>query len=232
MKTIKLITVILLVQLMILSSCSKDISTKPNIDNQLSDQARNDVGAVVAGRVTTPGIVYVPLNISLVGNTKAYSYVWTKSVDLDQDSAMDFSFNLGIAWSRGADFYQFTTSINALQTGGGTLSVWAPTALSGMPSAWVSNAMAIGTTVDSSKTTYANPSLPSTYAYSFYFGARRGGTIIGKGDKYVGIRFVSGGQTYYGWVRINIPANSRTFNILDAAFQNIPGAPIAIGAKQ
>lgn len=204
-------------------SCSKD---------DLSSVSVNETANTTNARVSLPGVVYVPLNIVLTGTTNAYNYTWSQSADLDQDTVNDFTFKLSIARPLTGDFYQFTTSITAIQTGGGTISDWAPTALSGMPYNWLSRPLAAGTSINSTLITYAATSLPSTYLYSLYFGPRRGGAIIGKGDKLVGMRFVSGGKTYYGWFRVNVTANGRVFTIKDAAFQNVPDAPIAAGAQQ
>lgn len=211
--------------LIMTASCSKDNLSSSSVSAGNETSRKN-------ARVSLPGIVYVPLNIVLTGTTNAYNYTWSQSADLDQDSVNDFTFKLSNGRPLSGDFYQFTTSIVAIQTGGGTISDWGPTALSGMPYNWLSRPLAVGTIINSGLVTYAPTSLPSTYLYSLYFGPRRGGTIIGKGDKLVGMRFVSGGKTYYGWFRINVSANGRVFTIKDAAFQNVPDAPIAAGAQQ
>lgn len=218
MKTITPLLVILLLAF----GCTKEETPQPNVP------AKN----LNAARVSTPGVVYLPLNIILKGNTKAYSGTWSQAVDLDSDTTIDFTFSLSLARSAGNDFYQFTSQISANQPGGGVISTYMPTALSGMPYAWVSNPIAASVAIGPASQTFASPSLPATYAYSFYFGARRGGTIIGKGDKWVGMRFVSKGLTYYGWLKINIASNSQTFTIKEAAFMNLPETPILAGQLQ
>jgi hypothetical protein len=51
----------------------------------------------------------------------------------------------------------------------------------------------------------------------------------GGGDKYFGMRFQSGGQTYYGWARVSIPADGSSFTIKDFAYESTPGASITCG---
>lgn len=203
--------------------CSKEEVPKPT---------NTEKSYFLPARIATPGVVYLPLNITLKGNNKAYSGLWTQSVDLDSDTDNDFTFSLSLARNAGNDFYQFTAQIQALQSGGGVVSSYIPTALSGMPYAWVSTPLSNGTVIGPLSATYASPSLPSTYAYSFYFGARRGGTIIGKGDKIVGMRFLSKGNTYYGWIKMNISSNSQNYIIREAAFMNSPNVAITAGQIQ
>lgn len=201
-------------------SCSREPVIQPTEQNQMPK---------TAARIATHGIVYLPLNLTIKGNNKVYSGLWSQSVDLDADSLNDFTFSLSLYRSAGNDFYQFTTQIIATQAGGGVVSNYSPTALSGMPYSWISIPQVAGTPIGPTSTTFSCPSLPSTYVYSFYFGARRGGMIIGKGDKLVGMRFVSKGNTYFGWIKVNISSNSQTFIIREAAFMNVPDTPIAAG---
>ena len=219
------LSLITVASVLIFTSCKKEVA-----DPLISSQDQIVVSKTSNGRVTTPGIVYVPINITLTANVNAYSGTWSGSVDMDQDSATDFTFTTGIAHSRGNDFYQIATSISATATGGGLLSTWGPTVLSGAPSAWVSYPVNAGTVIGSVNTTYANPASPSTYLYSYYFGPRKDGLIIGKGNKLVGMRFVSGGNTYYGWFTVNVSANGRVFKIIVGAFNNLPNTSIIAGA--
>lgn len=186
--------------------------------------------APAPSRVETPGVVYLPLNIILKGTTKnIYQYTWSKQVDLDSDTLNDLNFSLSIGKDRYGNFYYIGTSISCIQQGGGVISDFLPSAFPSNPSVWQARTVPAGAVISGSLQTFANPAYVSTYTYSYYFGARRGGTIIGKGDKHVGFRFVSKGQTYYGWIKVNVSANSQTFTIREAAFMNIPDLPISAG---
>jgi hypothetical protein len=55
------------------------------------------------------------------------------------------------------------------------------------------------------------------------------GVFAGKGDKYVGLKLVTGGNTYYGWVRVNVNANCDTLIVKDYAYNSTAGALITAG---
>lgn len=230
MKSVKNTALAIIAGVIALTSCKKDGINTTGSTTDMPEQMKNAVN--IAGRVTQPGVVYVPLNITIQANTNVYAYTWVRQVDLDQDSLPDFDLKTSLAWSAGADFYQVITQINALQPGGGTVSDWSVSALSGMPYVWSSRPLPLNTVIGTALTTYANPSDPSTYAYSRYFGGRNGGLILGKGDKYVGMKFVSAGQTYFGWFRVNITNGGKKFVIKDAAFNNTAGSAIMAGQMQ
>lgn len=184
-------------------------------------------------RVNTQGIVYLPLNIVLTGNPKkVFQNTWSQNLDLDQDTLNDLQFSLWIANDRYGNFYNIGTSVSTLQPGGGILADFYPAAFSGMANVWNARPLAAGTLIGPNSTGFENPVWTSTYSYSYYFGARRGGQIIGKGDKWIGFRFVSKSNTYFGWLKVNVSSNSQTFTIKGAAFMNQPDAPIAAGAIQ
>lgn len=204
----------------VLGSCSKE-EVAP------IKQGNNNTSS----RLTSQGVIYVPINKTLTGNPKKiFQNTWTENVDLDQDTVDDLSFSLWIANDRYGNFYNIGTSIATLQDGGGVISDFYPSAFSGMSSVWNARPLAAGTLIGPSSVGFQNPSWISTYSYSYYFGAKRGGQIIGKGDKLIGFRFVSKGNPYFGWVKVNVSSNSQTFTIKEAAFRNDVNLPIAAGA--
>ena len=50
-------------------------------------------------------------------------------------------------------------------------------------------------------------------------------------DGYVGLQLIHAGQTYYGWVRmdVNVTAGSASMTIKDYAYNSIPNQPILAG---
>ncbi len=56
------------------------------------------------------------------------------------------------------------------------------------------------------------------------------GAWVGIADGYQGIRFVEGGNTYYGWVRMTFPADSAVGILHDWAYETQPGVGIMAGA--
>jgi len=51
-------------------------------------------------------------------------------------------------------------------------------------------------------------------------------------DAYIGLSFPAGGNTYYGWVRVDVNNAAGTFVIKDWAYENVPDAGILAGAGQ
>lgn len=187
----------------------------------------------VPARIQTAGIVYVPLNLVLTGNPKkVFQNTWTQAIDLDQDTVQDLSFSLWISNDRYGNFYNIGTSVSTLQPGGGIASDAYASAFSGMASVNNARVFAPGAAIGPAVLGFNSPVWTSTYSYSYYFGARRGGTIIGKGDKLIGFKMISKGNTYYGWIKVNISSNSQTFTVKEAAFMNVPDASILAGAVQ
>jgi len=48
-------------------------------------------------------------------------------------------------------------------------------------------------------------------------------------DKFLGLRFDVGGNTHYGWARLDVSASGDSFTIKDYAYNSTPGAPINAG---
>lgn len=60
-------------------------------------------------------------------------------------------------------------------------------------------------------------------SYNGYFGEWNLGDTA-----YVGLRFSSGGQTYYGWAHVHINANA-SITLMDFAYDNTPGTGLVTG---
>lgn len=62
--------------------------------------------------------------------------------------------------------------------------------------------------------------------YSGSFGTGSWGPLPGEGDRYVGVRFMIGTDTHYGWIRLNVPAGVNQVNVLEYAYETQPGVGI------
>lgn len=71
---------------------------------------------------------------------------------------------------------------------------------------------------------YRTHSLACTPAYS-------GGQWLSAVDGYLGLKLNSGGNTYYGWARLNT-SDANSFTIIDYAYNSIPNQPILAGEGQ
>ncbi len=71
--------------------------------------------------------------------------------------------------------------------------------------------------------------------YNFVFtGAKTGPQLrgyAGVGDVFIPILLIVSPNIHYGWVRINVSSDYRTFKVLDAAYHLTPDTPIKMGAK-
>ena len=66
---------------------------------------------------------------------------------------------------------------------------------------------------------------------SYKFGINKQG-IAGKGDRYVSFGFAaSPSNIHYGWMKMNISADFKTFKIIDCAYSTLANTPITLGAK-
>ncbi|MCH8904422.1 MAG: T9SS type A sorting domain-containing protein [Bacteroidetes bacterium] len=56
-----------------------------------------------------------------------------------------------------------------------------------------------------------------------------GGNWLGANDKYLGLQLVVGGNTYYGWARLDVAVDGKSFTIKDYAYENQPDVSILAG---
>ncbi len=55
------------------------------------------------------------------------------------------------------------------------------------------------------------------------------GNWLGQSDKFLGLRFEAGGNTYYGWARLDVDGTGSSFTIKDYAYESTPDAGISAG---
>ncbi|MFN8283916.1 MAG: hypothetical protein U0U67_11920 [Chitinophagales bacterium] len=66
---------------------------------------------------------------------------------------------------------------------------------------------------------------------SYKFGSTEKG-IAGKGDKIIAFGYGSGpSEVHYGWMRMNLSADYKTFKIIDCGFSTLLNTPIGLGIK-
>lgn len=85
-----------------------------------------------------------------------------------------------------------------------------------------------GQKINSQQDWYGLGSYNMLLAYSSYFsyaGPWNGGAV----DGYMGLRFTEGGNTYYGWVRLDLNKSASKMTIMDYAYNSSPGAGIKAG---
>ena len=86
------------------------------------------------------------------------------------------------------------------------------------------SALAAGATIDSST---AGPSFFGSMAYGAINPNAQFNNVA---DAYVGLSFPAGGNTYYGWIRVDMNNAAKTFLVKDWAYESEPGVGIKAGA--
>jgi hypothetical protein len=68
-------------------------------------------------------------------------------------------------------------------------------------------------------------------AYYYTYASSGTGNFLGQTNKFLGLRFVIGGQTNYGWLKIgDVEYNAASVTILGYAYETTPGGDIPAGA--
>ncbi len=92
------------------------------------------------------------------------------------------------------------------------------------PYAYPSN-LTLGTAIDATNGTFGNQRGDFNYSSCAYSGSQ----FCSGADGYVGVHFDVGGNTHYGWVRIQVAATGATIIIKDYAYNSVPGQAINAG---
>lgn len=71
----------------------------------------------------------------------------------------------------------------------------------------------------------------SSIVYNYYGKETSGGKFLGK-EGFVGVKFISGGNTHYGWFKLTVAEDGRSAVVSEAAFELVPGVPIKAGSLE
>lgn len=187
---------------------------KTHLSQKLKDRLKMyslAAGAFVAGADhSEAAIIYTDINPNFAGSTGSQYFL-----DLNNDNIDDFriyhdsSYNLFLEPLSGSN--------SALGYGGANYAY--PYALSS------------GATISASATGlwfnngYSAGNLSLNYGYSGTFGY-----FTNVVDKYIGLRFTVGTNTYYGWVRLDVNSNGSVWAVKDYAYEDVSGTSILAGA--
>ncbi len=58
------------------------------------------------------------------------------------------------------------------------------------------------------------------------------GQFQGKGDRYLGFRFLDSGKYHYGWIKVYCSQHNDTLRIIEYAYNRIPGSNLRAGQKK
>lgn len=160
--------------------------------------------ACAAASSTQAAVVYSGLQNISIGSGFA------TQIDLNGDSQNDVKFKNYVF---GGGPYQ-----------GGTVN-FAPGRFVGFTSGnQYITALTAGAAINS---TTANPSFFGSMAYGAVNPNAQFNNVT---DKYVGLSFPAGPNTYYGWVRVDVTNSTNHFVIKDWAYESVAGTGISAGA--
>jgi hypothetical protein len=194
---------------------------RDEFDKRLSAYANCAVAAgvslLVMSRSADAKIVYTPADIQIPTNSSV-------PIDLNHDGVADFSF----ANNSGVNGYpQFTLEVSPARSRNG---VWGR----GASGRFASNLPA-GRKVGANKQYFQAAGTPALMASVLgrSYSSRTAGQFPYAHGRYLGLRFVIGGEVHYGWARLSVPSLSLQGGIIAVvtgyAYETIPGKPIITG---
>lgn len=87
-----------------------------------------------------------------------------------------------------------------------------------------------GDSIAASNPNWNNGSINQGVQYlSIVYGPAVYGYWNGATDKYVGVRFVAGNNTHYGWIRLSVNNGSSQITVKDMAYQALPNTGLTAG---
>lgn len=186
-------------------------------------------GAVIAGGSVNAQLVYTDVNPDIIVDTASGPY------DLDFNGDVVADLSLMVVHQAGAGTYSGFTytyqgSAAAVQTpaGNGVLMI-----ASGSSSSMVVAPMNNGDLIDNAAQFASSGALGVdvlvtipviSYTYQFSQGA-----WLGVSDKFLGVKFMIGANTHYGWARLDVSAGADTIRVKDYAYNQNADLPLLAG---
>lgn len=175
-------------------------------------------------------IVYTDVNPDIVQTCQTFQCSQTSDLDLNNDGVFDLKLDLNLSTftSRNPPYAQYFSGIIKASPLNGSSII---TDISGYPLE-----MNLNELIDSNgswRDTTNQTLLRKTYAGITYVLTSSSGNWMYATNGFLGLKIVSGTQTYYGWVRLNIGIDVTpslgTYRIIDYAYNTIPDQPILAG---
>ncbi|MCD8528544.1 MAG: hypothetical protein LRY27_00835 [Chitinophagales bacterium] len=150
-------------------------------------------------------------------------------LDVNGDGTNDLEFGTGsytyaaygvdyaYTYVNGLNGAKVVTSIQSVSVGSNTYNIT------------VANALSEGNSISSASTIwddYGTLGIKGTY----YGNAISAGQFLAQ-DKYVGFQFSASGSTHYGWLRISVAADAKSFSLKEYAYHTTANTAIEAGAK-
>ncbi len=176
-------------------------------------------------------IIYTDISPDITIDVPGLSYL----LDLDNDGIGDFGFTFSTTYFIYSTFYgafnfYIFNGIFVDPKNGNSIA-----AFTGSSGAYaypyvIDSGIEIGASAGAFKPDSFQTMVYQFYAilqsYFYYPIIQAGDWIFGEEDKFVGLKLNAVDSTYYGWARVSVAANNRSFTIKDYAYNNKPDSSI------
>ena len=187
-------------------------------------------GAVLASSAVNSQIVYTNVDPDIIIDTASGQY----NLDFNADAMIDVTLNV----MNVMEFTSISTSTSAVYAG--SLAVVTPGIGAGVVSAILgsssssyvtamNNGDLIGTAVVFGGSSMAALAIDITITSSSSSYQISNGAFLGVTDKFLGVKFLIGTNTHYGWARLDVSANADTIRLKDYAYNVAADSPILAG---
>lgn len=187
-------------------------------------------GAVLASSAVNSQIVYTNVDPDIIIDTASGQY----NLDFNADAMIDVTLNV----MNVMEFTSISTSTSAVYAG--SLAVVTPGIGAGVVSAILgsssssyvtamNNGDLIGTAAVFGGSSMAALAVDITITSSSSSYQISNGAFLGVNDKFLGVKFLIGTNTHYGWARLDVSANADTIRLKDYAYNIAADSPILAG---
>ncbi len=192
-------------------------------------------GAVLASGAVNSQIVYTDVNPDVIIDTASGQY----DLDFNSDAVVDISMDVMAVINQtgtlnGISFtFNGTGAFATPAMGNGVLQLAGSGSSSTMVVAALNNGDMINAAAvfggSSSGTMLGLEGLADVPAFSLSNYPVAQGAFLGVSDKFLGVKFMIGANTHYGWARMDVSAGADTIRVKDYAYNQNTDLPILAG---
>lgn len=187
-------------------------------------------GAVLASSAVNSQIVYTNVDPDIIIDTASGQY----NLDFNADAMIDVTLNvmnvmeLGSVSSSTSVVYAGSLAVVTPGIGAGVVSIMIGSSSSSYVTA-MNNGDLIGTAAVFGGSSMAALAVDITITSSSSSYQFSNGAFLGVNDKFLGVKFLIGTNTHYGWARLDVSANADTIRLKDYAYNVAADSPILAG---
>lgn len=179
--------------------------------------------SAIAGTLVVGGVAEAQVNYTDVNPDANITTGNSYALDLNNDATVDFSIQAGAGtYTYGTMQFFYDFCIIAPAAAVNTVD----TASTGGPMNHAINDPISSSLMWDADSTYQLLGLALDPPFNVY----NTGNFLGTGDGYVGLKFMIGANTHYGWVRVNVAADATSILVKDYGYDATPNTAINAGA--